>query len=219
MRLVLISDTHGLHEGLNVPYGDILIHAGDCTNDIGQASLRNFLKWFESQKAPNKILIAGNRDGAFEQWNLSAREMVLELAPSVSYLEDASCAIDGVWIHGSPVTPSFGNWHFNRDRGHQIKRHWEMIPSNVDILVTHGPARYPNSKLDVSGFDNEHVGCDDLFDAVKRVKPKLHVFGHIHHGYGTGEFIHEDGSKTILVNASICNERYNPVNKPWIIEI
>lgn len=218
-RIVCLSDTHGMHEKVHVPDGDLLIHAGDCTDDLGQFSLRSFLKWFEAMPHKKKIFIAGNHDGAFELWPAAAEAMVKEIAPSVIYLQDSGCEIEGLKFWGSPVTPSFCNWHFNRDRGEKIAAHWKNIPNDTDILITHGPARYPNSKLDVSGFDNEKVGCRDLYEYFNIIKPRLHVFGHIHHGYGTQTFIHDDGEKSILVNASICNERYEPINKPWIFEI
>ncbi len=219
-RIVLISDTHGLHDSVSVPQGDILIHAGDCTDDIGQASLRNFLTWFEKQPCPEKILIAGNHDGAFEKWPDLARAMVKEMAPSVHYLQDSAVEINGIKFWGSPYTPEFFDWHFNCKRGEDIARHWNMIPNETDVLVTHGP---PFSFLDVSGFKGAeidgHVGCRDLRDAIYRVEPELHVFGHIHHSYGTTTYIGDLGHKTTLVNASCCDERYRPVNAPFIFEI
>jgi len=216
MRIVCISDTHGMHDQVEVPNGDLLIHAGDCTDDIGQKSLRSFLMWMGKQPHEHKVLIAGNHDGAFELWGDLARAMVKEVAPGVVYLQDERHEINGINIWGSPVTPSFCNWHFNRERGEVIRRHWDFIPDDTDILVTHGPARYPGTNLDVSGIDNEKVGCRDLYDAVQRVMPELHVFGHIHHGYGTGKYFEDNGHKTVLINASICNERYEPINKPLI---
>jgi Icc-related predicted phosphoesterase len=48
---------------------------------------------------------------------------------------------------------------------------------------------------------------------VESVKPKVHAFGHIHESYGW--YYNE---YTIFVNASICNESYAPVNKPYVIE-
>lgn len=214
--LILVSDTHGHHSQVVVPQGDILIHCGDCTDDIGQAALRSFLQWFEGQSAPRKILVAGNHCGAFEKWPDLAQAMVKEVAPSVTYLQDSGVEIAGLKFWGSPVTPTFYNWHFNRDRGAEIKRYWDMIPDDIDILVTHGPAR---GYLDWSPYGKEHVGCDDLLEAIKRVKPKVHACGHVHGGYGTKVLDHEDKTCTVLINASICNEQYAPVNKPWVVNV
>jgi len=213
-KFCFISDTHGLHSQVSIPQADILVHSGDCTRDIGQLDLRSFLQWFEQQPCPIKILVCGNHDGAFEKWPDLAQAMVKEIAPSVTYLQDSGVEIEGLKFWGSPVTPAFCTWYFNRERGADIKRHWDMIPDDTDVLITHGPARGFN---DWSPYGNEHVGCDDLLEAIKRVKCRLHCFGHVHGGYSTKELIHDDGSKTIMINASVCNEEYEPVNKPWVI--
>ncbi len=216
MRLVHISDTHGKHDAVKVPPCDVLIHSGDCTDDIGMASLRSFLTWFERQPAKRKILVAGNHDGAFEKWPESARKMVEVLSPSTTYLQDFGCEIDGVKFWGSPIQPEFCNWYFNRKRGHDIKKHWDLIPDGVDVLITHGPAA---GLRDVSGFDNESCGCQDLRDALVRVHPSFHLFGHIHHGYGEVKLFNVGYGLTQCYNSSICNERYAPVNKPHEFEI
>ena len=208
-KLVVLSDTHGFHDHVRVPLGDILIHCGDCTNDLGQASLRNFLIWFDRQPHKLKLFIAGNHDGAFENWPQQAREMVKDVADSCVYLEDSGYEYEGIKFWGSPVTPSFCNWFFNRDRGQKIKCHWDKIPQGTDVLITHGP---PNGILDKSGFDNENAGCEDLLDAVQRIKPQIHCFGHIHHSYGAKQV---DG--TVFVNASICDEGYKPTRQPWVL--
>ncbi len=215
MKLVIISDTHGKHGEVRVPEGDVLIHCGDCTPDLTQASLWNFLKWFESQPHKRKILIAGNHDWAFEKWPEQARDMVRLIAPSCTYLEDSGCEIDGVSFWGSPVQPEFCDWAFNRKRGADIKRHWDMIPDSTDVLITHGP---PFSHLDVSGFDNQHCGCRDLYESILRINPDIHCFGHIHHSYGTKKLIHDDGTWTWLFNASICDEGYRPTRQPFIYD-
>lgn len=216
MKLVILSDSHGMHEKVSVPNGDILIHCGDCTDDAGQASLRNFLRWFDGQPHATKIFIAGNHDGAFEKWNLQARAMVEQLTSSIIYLEDSGCVIDKLHFWGSPVSPSFCNWHFNRDRGADIKRHWDMIPRDVDVLITHCP---PYGYLDVSGIGSEKCGCRDLYEAVLEIQPRLHCFGHIHHSYGTTNLVHDNGNKTILVNSSICDEEYRPIRHPFVIDL
>jgi predicted phosphodiesterase len=217
MKLVIISDTHGRHADIaHVPDGDVLIHCGDCTDDAGRAALRNFLLWFQAQPHKHKILIAGNHDWAFEKWPDLAIAAVKEYAPSVTYLQDSGTEIDGKVFWGSPVQPEFCNWAFNRKRGEEIRRHWDMIPDNTDVLITHGP---PFGQLDVSGIDNVKCGCRDLYEAVLRVRPSVHCFGHIHHSYGHHRYIHDDGWLTTMVNASICNESYRPINKPFVLEL
>jgi len=123
-------------------------------------------------------------------------------------LNDSPFEYEGLKFWGSPISPTFFDWSFNRDRGPKIKRHWDMIPNDTDILITHGP---PAGILD-RNRKNVNCGCDDLLEALARVNPKLHVFGHIHESYG----IH-DSSSTKFVNAS---KGYNPVkNLPIVVDI
>lgn len=211
-----MSDTHGMHDKVHIPDGDVLIHAGDCVDDAGQAALRNFLTWFESKPHKHKILVAGNHDWAFEKWPDLATSMVRTVAPSVTYLQDSGCEIDGLKFWGSPYQPEFRNWAFNLPRGPELKRHWDMVPRNTDVLITHCP---PYGILDVSGFDNEKVGCRDLYEAILEIQPQLHCFGHIHHSYGHQRLISDVGYPTMCVNAAICDERYRPVRKPFIYDI
>lgn len=210
MKLVFISDTHGMHDQLSLPPCDILFHCGDLTSDMGQANLRNFCIWFDNQVAKHKVFIAGNHDGAFEVWPDQARELVRQYCkPNVHYLEDSGVTIECIKIWGSPVQPRFHDWHFNRNRGADIKRHWDMIPRDTEILLTHGPAV---GYGDWSPYDKVHTGCEDLLNALMEIKPRFHAYGHIHNGYGVRWL--ED---TCLINASSCNERYKIVNPPIVI--
>jgi Icc-related predicted phosphoesterase len=137
--------------------------------------------------------------------------MIKEIAPSAIYLEDSGCEIDGIKFWGSPYTPTFFNWYFNRDRGAAIKRHWDMIPEGTDALITHGP---PKGFLDWNPQDKFHCGCEDLLDRVMEIQPQVHAFGHIHSGYGQTVV-----GDTSLINASICDHRYQPVNAPIEFEL
>jgi Icc-related predicted phosphoesterase len=224
MRIVTISDTHGYHHQVKVPDGDVLVHAGDCTAEIGQASTRFFLQWFEEQPHKHKVFIAGNHDGQFQKWPKQAKEMVKTIAPSCIYLQDSSIEIDGIKLYGSPWTPTFFDWYFMANRGEDIKKKWDGIPE-CDVLITHGP---PHGILDLSNnlnvktgkkFD-DHLGCEELRKAVERIRPKLHVFGHIH-GSGGNWWQIKDAAclDTIFINASVMDETYRPVHKAQIFEI
>ena len=206
-RIVCISDTHTMHDKVILPDGDILVHAGDFM-DFGRNPVEatNFLTWFSSQKHQHKILIAGNHDVYFEQYP----DITKRLMPDdVRYLQDSGARIEGLLFWGSPVTPRFFDWAFNRDRGENIAQHWQQIPEGTDVLITHGP---PLGVLDRVG--NESVGCADLYVRTARIAPKLHVFGHIHVGYGRRQI-----EQTCFVNASVCNERYRPVNAPHVVDL
>lgn len=209
MRIVCISDTHLAHqeEDLKIPDGDLLIHAGDGTFEGSLPEMTDFLKWLAGLRHPRKVLIAGNHDWLFQKDAALARSIV----PSgITYLEDSGVEIEGLKIYGSPWQPEFLDWAFNLPRGPRLREKWNKIPGGIDILVTHAP---PAGILDQTPH-GEHVGCADLRRVVERVKPRLHVFGHIHHGHGV-----KDVGPTRFVNASICDEACAPANRPVVVDL
>lgn len=208
MRLVCISDTHGLHDQVTLPPGDVLVHAGDFTNEGELEDVRAFLDWFGGVGSFGwRVLIAGNHDLSFEH----LPEVVEPLIPAaVTYLNDSGVSIGGVQFWGSPVTPYFFDWAFNR-REREIEQHWNLIPAGTDVLVTHGP---PFQIRDGVGPGRESVGCPHLARTVTRVRPRLHVFGHIHEGYGSH---HQAG--THYLNAAICDADYRVAQQPVVVDL
>ncbi len=183
--------------------GDLIIHAGDISNVGKEAGVIAFLDWFQNLNFKHKIFIAGNHDFYFER---ATDEEIQNLIPKeIIYLNDSGTEIDGIHIWGSPIQPWFHDWAFNRQRGADIKKHWDLIPQQTDILVTHGP---PFGILDAT-MRQQNVGCDDLFEKVKVVAPKIHAFGHIHEAYGIREL---EGVK--YINASVLNLQYKMTNPP-----
>lgn len=217
-KICFISDTHSRHLGLTLPDADILVHSGDFSGHGTYMDALKFVNWLGAQPHKHKIFIAGNHDLYFEEGNPSDIDMFLKtMPPSIVYLQDSGCDIEGVRFWGSPVQPRFFNWAFNRDRGADIKKHWDLIPDGIDVLVTHGPVykqldEAPRYEQDGKGFEN--TGCVDLLEAVKRVKPKIHACGHIHCAYG-----HSYSENVHFINASICDENYSAVNKPILVEL
>ena len=208
MKIVCISDTHNRHAELRLPLGDVLIHAGDYSMRGHVAETEAFLGWFAAQPHPHKIFIAGNHDFIFQKRRQKARAMVPE---GVIYLEDEGVTLDGIRFSGSPVTPTFFDWAFMHGPA-TIGTCWDAIPDDTDVLITHGPA---HSVLDAVLPDGEQVGCPRLRHALEtRLHPKLHVFGHIHEGYGQVV----NGTLT-SVNASFLDHRYLPVNTPMMVTV
>lgn len=212
MKLILISDTHTMHEQLVLPKGDILVHAGDFTGRGKPWEVEEFFGWLERQAKEFKhiIFIAGNHDMSFEYKSTWVLDAIKSLPSNVHYLEDSSITVDGIKFYGSPWQPEFFNWAFNLRRGQELAEKWALIPEDTDVLITHGP---PMNILDYTQRDMWNVGCLNLYDKVMEVKPKLHVFGHIHEGYGIKE--HEG---ITFVNASSATLRYEMKNKPIEIE-
>ena len=208
MNIVFISDTHGQHNLLDLPQGDMIIHAGDVSTRGTRREVTEFLSWFKKLDYKYKIFIAGNHDFFFE---LARREDIKAQIPdNVIYLNDNGVEVEGLKIWGSPIQPWFNNWAFNRKRGTEIKEYWNKIPKNLDILITHGP---PKGILDKT-ISGELAGCEDLLDTILEVTPKVHVYGHIHEAYGE-----ESRYGVKFINASVLNLEYQMVNLPVTISI
>ncbi len=205
MRIVCLSDTHHQHDRLVVPPGDVLVHAGDFTRRGAESDVRAFDAWLGGLPHRHKIVIAGNHDFCFEL-NPAARAWMT----NAIYLQDEAVTLEGVRFWGSPWQPRFYDWAFNLDRGEPLRRVWSRIPSGTDVLITHGP---PYGILDATDR-GEAVGCEELLLAIRRVCPRLHVFGHIHEGYGEQTV---DG--THFVNASNCDLNYRPVQAPVVFDL
>jgi Icc-related predicted phosphoesterase len=208
LKIVCISDTHGKHAALRLPEGDVLIHAGDfMTYGDRLSEIASFNHWLSKQPHRHKIVIAGNHDLLFESDPSLARTQLT----AATYLENSAVEIEGLRLWGSPQQPRFLDWAFNVDRGPAIRRYWNMIPAGTDILITHGP---PFGILDTITSSDEHLGCEELAVAVQRVRPKLHMFGHIHSGHGESE---QDGIR--YVNASILDENYRIAYSPQVVTL
>ena len=220
MRITLISDTHTKHDELSydpkdLPGGDLLIHAGDIMNSgRNPVDINQFCKWFDGlEQYDTKVFIAGNHDRMFENVPEQAMEIVNSYK-NIEYLQDDRLDLwdqddQQTVIYGSPWQPEFYSWAFNLPRcGPGLATKWEAIPKDTDILITHGP---PQDHLDMSGppYNEPHLGCELLREKVDEQPPKIHVFGHIHGGYG-----YKFHNGTHFFNASILNERYEYVNRP-----
>jgi predicted phosphodiesterase len=204
MRIVAIADTHGLHRQLVVPAGDVLVHAGDVTRHGELDELHDFNAWLGEQPHPYKLIIGGNHDWCLQREVEAARALLTDAI----YLCDSSVVIDSHIFHGSPWTLGPG-WAFGRTPT-ALAYHWDELPDGIDVLITHGPplgARDQNLK-------GEHLGDAALAEAVLRLCPRLHIFGHIHEAYGR---ISHGG--THFVNASSSTVRYEPMNPPIVVEL
>jgi Icc-related predicted phosphoesterase len=236
LKIVALSDTHTYHRDVILPEGDVLVFAGDLmSSGYKHSEIKDFADWWDSLKFPYKILVAGNHDRMFES---NETYCLSKFNSNTHYLRDAVVTIDGVKFWGSPVQPWFYDWAFNVHRGASIKKYWDMIPNDTDVLITHGPpygygdqswpepVQYNNSR--VLRPASEHFGCEELIKAVERIKPKVHIFGHIHGGYGKSGLTEYEqkslmlpynGIPTKFYNVAICDEQYNPVNPATVIDI
>jgi Icc-related predicted phosphoesterase len=199
MRLVVISDTHGLFPDL--PSGDILIHAGDATMMGTEAEVREFDEWIGGLKFECKIFTPGNHDFKFAD-NSKLKNAITVINEPVTF--------KGLKIWASPYSITFGAWAFMTSETN-LYRIWDKIPNDTDIVITHTP---PYGILDMT-VGGVNAGSRCLKNRIDEIKPKFHFFGHIHeHG---GKRVVCNG--TTFYNASVVNEYYKLCNKPLIIDI
>ncbi|CAM1511551.1 Fc.00g090640.m01.CDS01 [Cosmosporella sp. VM-42] len=181
IKVVCISDTHD--QTVNIPPGDILIHAGDLTNAGTVADIQKQLDWLKSQPHPVKIVIAGNHDSWFDASTRPEEDVKTGAKPDFSglhYLESGMTVqeVNGrtINIFGVPDIPQCGSSKIFAFQYTEATQPWlSKIPPETDILITHCP---PQHHRDLG------LGCPHLLREVWRVRPRLHVFGHVHWGYG-----------------------------------
>lgn len=177
VTVVCISDTHNSQPS-DVPTGDILIHAGDVTQSGTLAEFQTALEWIKALPHPTKIIIAGNHDILLDDSQPHVDPRTTVDWGNITYLSSESTTVTcangrQLKIYGSPLTPRYGNWPFQYPPDEDVWK--DKIPDDTDILITHGP---PKGHLD------DNVGCKYLLAEIWRRKPMLHVFGHVHSGYG-----------------------------------
>ncbi|RPA99661.1 Metallo-dependent phosphatase [Choiromyces venosus 120613-1] len=203
IRVVCISDTHNIQ--LNPPDGDVLIHAGDMTNAGSHTELEKAIGWISGLDHEVKIVIAGNHDGVtldpvffkefgdyFHNNNPQSHEENLQLfvgsearSRGVVYLNHEAKRIvlkDGrtFKVFGSPWSKKSGMWGFGYGETNSLSESlWAGVLADSEIMVTHGPPKYHLDALRAS-----NVGCEYLRQTLWKVRPALHVFGHVHEGRG-----------------------------------
>ena len=205
-----ISDTHTFHNLLSIPKDiDIVIHSGDCSNPRNayknEPEVRGFIDWYGSLPIETKIYVAGNHDSSIEKGLVSKDDFSDN---GIIYLENETIEVKGLKIFGSPYTPTFGYWCFMKAR-HKLHNLWEIIfPDDCDIVIVHGP---PRGMLDLSYDRNgtlEFCGDRSLMNKIKKVEPKLMLFGHIHNcddilNAGTRTI---EGLDTVFSNGSLVTD-------------
>jgi Icc-related predicted phosphoesterase len=208
IRVCCVSDLHGHLPEL--PSHELLIVAGDICPATShhpkhqRAWLQeSFLPWLDRQ-SPHRVVVWGNHDLIGEDWP--------ELVPHDLrrwILTDRGVVLHGLKIWGSPWQLRFYDWAFNLSET-QLAAKYAAIPDDVDIIATHGP---PFGAGDLC-VDGRRVGSPSLTEAIRRIKPKLVVTGHIHHSHGTHDLF-----GVPVVNAAICDEGYRPTGKPIVVDI
>ncbi|KAL1456244.1 hypothetical protein WDU94_000989 [Cyamophila willieti] len=231
------------HIKFPIPDGDVFIHAGDFTRCGGEDEVTEFNTWIGNLPHKHKLVIAGNHELSFDPSfthplsNCRSPSRTMHLINEIptlglprdslteavkaknmrdrltncTYLQDEEIVLYGIKFYGTPWQPEFCKWAFNVPRGEACLSKWTDIPSDTDVLISHTPP-IGHGDLCCTGL---RAGCVELLNILQeRVKPKYHVFGHIHEGYG----ITSDG-RIIFINASTCDINYLPTNPPIVFDI
>lgn len=219
MIIDCIADLHGHYPELEG--GDLLIVAGDLTRSDQFGEHEDFRHWLADQDYRCKVFIAGNHDNYLTESFPYPPEINFVTG---NYLCDSGTEFEGLKIWGSPWTKRFEGMNprcmaFTCETEDELKAKFSMIPEDTDILITHSPPYGILDKVNRRVGDPVSVGSFALASRVQKVRPLLHVFGHIHESYGAEKWSMGELKVTDYINCSHVNEYYEPVNKPIRIEL
>ena len=201
MKILHISDTHGLHKRLkDLPTADVIVHSGDFTLNGTEAEVMDFMEWFVELLYKHKVFVAGNHDSCLYGADIEG------LPEGTHYLCGSGVTLDGVLFYGIPM---FMQLLATSSNGNHYDDMIDQIPMETDVLITHQP---PLGVLDST--DVTYWGDAILFRKIKTVQPKLHLFGHVHNSYGMMTL-----GNTVFSNASLVDEQYQMINAPRLLSL
>lgn len=204
IRVVVVSDTHNLHELVGrIPECDIFVHCGDIlmvsrmfSDKAGKQSLVKFNEWLSKIPAKIKIVVGGNHDAALEHLGKDTAKQILS---SCTYLENELITVGGYTIFATPYSNgSSKNKAFQSQACHDEAV--ASCPDNVDILITHGH-------------------CQML---EQKVSHKIHLWGHNHNSYGVqypGGKVHGSYARGLSVCATAMDGMFNMAHDLIVLDL
>ncbi|MFQ3248027.1 MAG: Icc-related predicted phosphoesterase [Arenicella sp.] len=209
MKLSIISDTHGQQNKIGRLNGDVLIHCGDMFNLFSNTNSGDEIdvidEWFGQQSFDLILCIGGNHDLSLQ------RHLKLNAQPfsNAIFLNGETYNYQGINFFGSSWVPELQSQAFYADEK-LLKDEWAAIPKSTDVLITHTP---PFGVLDTSS-QGMVLGCKHLAKNVKRIKPTLHCFGHIHASSGMVK-----NGRTTFINAALAGRGHQLIRDPYIFDL
>jgi len=166
-----------------------------------------------------KIFVAGNHESRLP---FHTKEDIAKRLSNCTYLQDSAVVIEGTKFYGSPWTHTRKGFTGSADH---IRGMWERIPEDTDVLITHSP---PHDVLDLAWDPNGwnerehepcrvckrshqeflHWGCRDLRQRVFKIRPKMHLFGHVH----------DDTGVKVIDNVLFSNAAMDLHRQPVVID-
>jgi Icc-related predicted phosphoesterase len=219
MKIYIFSDSHCRHKELNIPEVDMAIFCGDMSNSFNYIDntiqCLDFLGWYSSLPIKNKLLIVGNHDRAIEyKWILPSDY------PKLNWFFNETKVIEGLKIFGSPYTPVYGNWSYGYNRK-DAHRYWNCIEEDTNIVFTHGPGKGILDLAEDMEDRNRIVqaGCKTLYDKIMKIKPKYHMFGHLHSTHRFNNRGIYNNGVTTFINASCLNHSNNVLYDGFVVDL
>ena len=161
MRILHLSDTHGLHSQIGrLPEADVIVHSGDFTHYGTEKECLDFLNWFIALPYKHKIFVVGNHDLC-----LYDADNIEDLPANVHFLQDRGVTVDGVRFYGTGFM------------------HYRAVPPDTQVLVTHEPPLGILDREDSLGI-GEYGSTEIRTQVLALSALRLHLFGHSHNGYG-----------------------------------
>ena len=219
-RIVCIADTHEMHWQVDVPDGDILIHAGDMlltgrrfSQKACLEKLQDFNEWLGTLPHRLKVVVAGNHDAVAP---VIKKDEMKSLLSNATYLQNDVIEWNGMRIFGSPVS-----WGHSPNSAFQIQVSdsstvGRTLPKSqvnkglrfpkefVDIAVTHSPATQKGIREYLwpsKGAQGPSPAC------------RVHVGGHLHSSHG----VWEEGGVLCLI-ASLLDDRFKLTQVPIVFD-
>ncbi len=232
MRIVALSDQHGYLP--EIPPCDLLLVAGDvCPDRIGNSFAEHHpdrqMAWFDERARPwlagapaaHKILTWGNHDWCGQAYPAESGTSTAASPGGLQILVDAAARVPApgmpggsVSVWGSPWSLEFGHWAFMKPPD-ELAKAYAAIPDDIDILVSHQPPYGYGDRFDhVDSGAIEHVGSEELLAAIRRIRPRLVICGHMHGGHGRYEY-----EGVIIHNVAVVNDDYRLARPPTLIDL
>lgn len=214
-RIVMVSDTHGELSQVRIPDGDVLLHCGDWSYLGQQPELIKFGRDLRKLSHKHKLIVPGNHDLTLDPFHEKYHKdhlKWLKLDKQSHLLINSVINIEGLNIFGTPMIPKIGSWAFGYSHMHKehiynkVLSEFDGINQKIDIVISHGPP--------LGIMDEEHYGCPILLDFIQKLKPRIHVFGHCHEGYGQQQI-----GDTLFINAAQMSRHYKLAHPPVVIDI
>lgn len=233
MKVVALSDLHGILPNMDKYEADLVCVCGDITptrnHEVGfqfNWLITEFYPWCQHIPARQIVWISGNHDKVCQESYVPG----FLNSGRIRYLQDNFTIFEGLKIYGFPWTPAYGHWSFGADEN-TLARKASVICDDTDILLSHGPPfgtfdlvprRTITEENETEWPLGEHTGSKALAERILQLRNnrlKLACVGHIHEQRGRMTYNDIPGKTFTLANVTILDERYEHKYSPMVFEI